>query len=75
MNNSATYHQSRHAMLKLAEELNELAAEVLKFVNKNCCDPSSMCDKRSQKILDEIADVEKWIDRVKPYISINNVDD
>ena len=61
-------------MLKLTEELNELAAEVMKFVNKGCCDPTNMCDKRVQKIADEIADVEKWIERVKPIISISNDD-
>ena len=75
MNDRATHFTNQHNMLKLAEELNELAAEVLKFVNKGCCDPANMCDKRAKRIEDEIADVEKWIDRVKPYISINNVDD
>ena len=62
-------------MLKLAEELNELAAEVLKFVNKGCCDPANMCDKRAKRIVDEIADVEKWIDRVRPIVDINTCDD
>lgn len=62
-------------MLKLAEELNELAAEVLKFVNKGCCDPANMCDKRAKRIVNEIADVEKWIDRVRPIVDINTCDD
>lgn len=62
-------------MLKLAEELNELAAEVMKFVNKDCCDPANMCEKRAKKIVDEITDVEKWIDRVRPIVDINNCDD
>ena len=61
-------------MLKLAEELNELATEVMKFVNRGCCDPANMCDKRAKKIEDEIADVEKWIERVRPVISISNND-
>ena len=74
MNDRAAHYTNQHCMLKLAEELNELAAEVLKFVNKGCCDPANMCDKRAKRIVDEIADVEKWIERVKPVVSISNDD-
>ena len=74
MTDRAAYYTNQHYMLKLTEELNELAAEVMKFVNKGCCDPANMCDKRAHKIADEIADVEKWIERVKPIISISNDD-
>ena len=75
MNDRATNYTNRHSMLKLAEELNELAAEVMKFINKDCHDPVNMCEKRAKKIVDEIADVEKWIDRVRPIIDINTCDD
>ena len=74
MNNRAVAYTNRHCMLKLAEELNELAAEVLKFVNRGHYNPDNMCDKRAKKIADEIADVEKWIERVKPIVSISNTD-
>ena len=52
--------RQRANILKLVEELNELAAELMKNVNKDCS-TSYIKDR----ILQEIADVEKRMRRVK----------
>lgn len=52
--------QQRATILKLVEELNELAAELMKNVNKDCS-TSYIKDR----ILQEIGDVEKRMRRVK----------
>ena len=74
MNDQATTHINKHVMLKLVEELNELATEVIKYVNRGCHEPSNRCDRRNKRIAAEIADVNKWIERVRPIISISNDD-
>jgi len=46
--------EERHIFLKCAEELNELAAELLKAVNK----PNK---NNWGKIFDELDDANKWV--------------
>lgn len=59
----ATYYTRRHMLLKLAEESTELAAELLKHVNKQ--------DKDNMKrVVGEMYDVEKWLFRVKREFDI-----
>lgn len=50
----------RYCLYKTAEELNELAAELLKFANKG---PHLKSHKR-EKIKAEYSDVEKHLERV-----------
>ena len=58
-----TYYTRRHMLLKLAEESTELAAELLKHVNKQ--------DKDNMKrVVGEMYDVEKWLLRVKREFDI-----
>ena len=56
--------KDKHTFLKGAEELNELAVELLQAVNKQ---------KKIEwgKIVGEIADVEKWLDKIKLLIADN----
>ncbi len=50
--------KNKHALLKCAEELNELSVELLHAVNK--------AEKNNWgKICDEIRDVEHWLAKVK----------
>jgi NTP pyrophosphatase (non-canonical NTP hydrolase) len=50
--------KEKHIFLKLAEELNELAVELLQSVNK----PSK---NNWGKIFDELEDVDMWTQKLK----------
>ena len=57
--------KEKHTFLKCAEELNELAVELLQAVNK---------PKKNNwgKIYDEISDVDNWVKKIK---EMGEVDD
>ena len=54
--------EDKHIFLKLAEELNELASEILKAVNK----PNK---NNIKKINSEILDVDKYLKEVKKILN------
>lgn len=53
--------KDKHLFLKLAEELNELAVEILHLINK----PNK---NNHKKITSEIKDVEKYIEEIKKLL-------
>ena len=54
--------EDKHIFLKLAEELNELASEILKAVNK----PNK---NNIKKINSEMLDVDKYLKEVKKILN------